>query len=189
MHNQKENVLAKVAALLSEQQIIWALGGSMLLHCNGVTDNVESIELVVVPEDFEKLDQVLSPLGEKRPRVPSPFYATRFFSEYIIDGVEFDVMSGLMLHFKGFLYRYQFGRSAIVAMLPVGEVFVPCTALEDWYVLYQMMPWRHDRVEALERYFASHGPQHPERFSVLRQQPLPPAVLTSILRFLGLARA
>lgn len=189
MPYEKEAVLAKVATLLSEQEITWALGGSMLLYHSGVTDKVETIELVVVPDDFNRLDAVLSALGEKLPRVPSQFYATRFFNKYVIDGLEFAVMSGLMLHFKGFLYRYRFNREAIVSMLPIGDVFIPCTALEDWYVLYQMMPWRQDRVEALELYFASHGLQHPERFDVLRRQPLPPAVLTSILRFIGLARA
>lgn len=189
MHDHKKMVLAKVATLLSKDEITWALGGSMLLYCNGITDTVDSIELVVVSEHFKKVDSILSKLGQKLPRVPSSFYATRFFNEYVIDGVEFYVMSGLMLHFKGFLYRYHFDKSNIVSMLPVGDVFIPCTALEDWYVLYQMMPWRQDRVEALELYFASVGPRCPERFQVMRRQPLPPAVLTSILRFIGLARA
>ena len=98
-------------------------------------------------------------------------------------------MSGLMLHFKGFLYRYHFDRTNIVSMMPIQDVFVPCTALEDWYVLYQMMPSRQDRVDALERYFAANGLRHPDRFTILREQPLPPSVLTNVLRFVGLARA
>ncbi|NCB28661.1 MAG: hypothetical protein EOM63_02715 [Clostridia bacterium] len=187
MQAQQEVVLCKVAEQLSAANILWALGGSMLLCKNGIVDHSDDIDLILAPEDAPRADAILSSLGKKYPRVPTPSYATQFFHRYDIDGVHLTIISGLTLHYKGFLYRYQFDRDAIVSMQPVGHVYVPCTALEDWWVLYQMMPDRAERFLALDKYMSSHGVRYPERFGKLRRQPLPPAVLAGIRRLGSLA--
>lgn len=187
MLDAQMSALYKITKLLSENEVLWAIGGSILLRLSQVTQEADRIDVIISPEEIAKVDALLTPLGEKHTRVPSPHYATRFFCEYTIDGQQVHVMSGLTLHYKGFLYAYPFEKTSIVSMLPLEDIFVPCTALEDWYVLYQMMPWREERVKALEMYFRSKGPAHAERFAVLRRQPLPPAVFVNITRFLSLS--
>ena len=187
MQPEQERVLCDVAARLSEAGVIWALGSSMLLCKNGIIPESSDIDLILVPKDAPKADAILSSMGQKHPRVPTPNYVTQFFHKYDVSGVSVTLIAGMTLHYKGFLYRYLFDRDAIVSMQPLGGVYLPCTALEDWWVLYQMMPDRADRFAALDKYVSSHGIRYPERFSKLRRQPLPPAITAGIMRLVSLA--
>lgn len=187
MQLQQENVLCRIAASFDEQSIIWALGGPMLLCNEGILEECDIIDILLMPQDIKKADALLSSLGEKHPRVPAPAYVSQFFHTYTIDGVFVNLVSGMTLHYKGFLFRYPFDKSAIVSMQPMQGLYIPCTAPEDWWVLYQMMPDRADRYAAVDKYLSSRGLRYPERFDKLRRQPLPPAILAGIYRLSSLA--
>lgn len=181
MLKTNKQVLVRIAEAFCTQEILWALGGVTLLACSGIDIEAERLDLIIDSADIAKVDLLLSAWGEAHPRVPSPRYASRFYCRYTIEGADVHVMSGLVLRDKGFLYTYRFDRETIASMLPVENVYIPCTALEDWYILYQMMPWRETRVKALREYFLQNGVARPERFAAMRRhQPLPPAVLASI---------
>lgn len=186
MPDTQMKVLANIARLFSEEKVLWALGGSTLLYMHKIVEHTDRIKLIITPEGAAAADAILSRIGEKHPRVPSRHYATQFFSEYTIEGQTVFIISGMTLHYKGFLYSYPFGRESIVAMLPLDGIYIPATAIEDWYVLYQMMPNREQRVASIEKHFATHGLMHPERFEALRHQPIPPVVIANIGRFRSL---
>lgn len=187
LQSQQEAVLCRIATQFSEAEVLWALGGPMLLSQEGIIEKCEIIDLLLDPQDIAKADEILTAMGEKLPRVPIPIYVSQFFHTYIVGDVYVNLISGLTLHRNGFLFRYPFDRNAIVSMQPLQNVYIPCTAPEDWWVLYQLMPDREAYFEALDKFLSSRGPRYPERFEVLRRQPLPPAILAGMNRFACLA--
>lgn len=188
MLHPQDAALCKIAKLLSEKEVFWAVGGATLLRLRGVADDSPRISLIISTEDMRTVDELFCSIGQAYPRELSPNFASRFFCRYTIDGQEVDVVSGLTLHYKGFFLTYPFRRDSIVSMQRLADdVYVPLMALEDWYVLFQMMPHCDGQVQAIERYFASVGLQFPERFDVMRQRSLPPAVIASILHWTSMS--
>ena len=79
MQAQQEVDLCKVAQQLSSANILWALGGSMLLCKNGIVDHSDDIDLILAPEDAPRADAILSSLGKKFPRIKSANKARQLF--------------------------------------------------------------------------------------------------------------
>lgn len=181
-------ILGRIAALLSQYSVLWAVGGATMLRLRGVIPKSKHITILVSAQDAPTVHTVFTQIGQAHTRELSPNYASRFFCRYTIEGEEMQVISGMMLHYKGFLFTYPFDRNAITRMCPVDDVFVPLTAIEDWYVLYQMMPGREQSIDAIEHYFAENGLVNPERFEVMRRNALPPAVIASIFRWTSMLR-
>lgn len=180
---QQDTILEMVAQLLDDKQILWAVGGTTLLRLYGITKESNHITILISSKDIKMVDRLLSSVGQKHPRELSPSYASRYYCRYTVQNQEVQVISGMALHYKGFLFTYPFARQSICQMCRLRNVALPMMAIEDWYVLYQMMPGRETAVENIEHYFATHGLQNPDRFESMRRYPLPPAVIASILRW------
>ena len=98
---------------------------------------------------------VLNNLGTKHKEKENKGYATRYFYEYTIDEVGIDIMSGLALvHERGIFY-HSFDLYSISKTKVIHKTAVPFASLEDWYVLYQLIPDREEKVEKIERYLSS----------------------------------
>ena len=90
--NGKIFVLKKIAHILNENNITWALGASMMLYFRNVTDTFHDIDLMVCNEDAIKTKEILSSIGVLQPQNPNSKYQTKEFLEYVIDDVDVDVM-------------------------------------------------------------------------------------------------
>lgn len=184
--NQK-SVLQRIATEFSNHELTWALGGPVLLGIQGVFDAVEPIGIMITSQGVKKADEILCDMGEKQPRIPASGYISQFFHVYIIDGVQFSLICGMAVRNKGYLFSYNFNKDAIVNMAKIGDVYVPCTSLEDWWILYQMIPHREDLFDIIDRYFHSNGMVYQNRFQIMKTQPLPPSILVRIQRLYSLA--
>ena len=182
---QKLKVLQRVACELNAAGGVWGVGASLLMYFHGMSDHFNDIDLVVSEADVEKVDALLASMGEKCARGPSGVYTTRYFYEYVIEGVELDVMGGFGICNEGVSYRYEFGPAALAGTRMVNDEPVPLIALEDWYLLYQLMPQRQAKVLLLEQHLRQPGCLNIAHLQALLQAELPQAVRQRVNQLLG----
>lgn len=151
-----ENCLIRVAKTLNEENIRWALGASLLLYYKGLVPRANDIDIVIAFEDVERAEVVLGKLGAKEPPNPNKSYATRYFAEYSIDGVDVDVMAGFRIISDGKVVEYVPDPETFES-LTLEEAAIHLCPLEDWYVLYLLMPHREERVATIREHFLENG--------------------------------
>lgn len=179
------NTLAFIGAKLNQEKVTWAVGASILLNYHGLIDAPHDIDLLVSLEDIEKVDVLLSRLGEKLRREKTDNYSTEYFYEYEINGVDIDVMSGLKINFEGGTFSYAFDSSSVAEVIKISDVDIPLMSLEDWFVIYQLIPNREVKVNLIETYFIEHGLKNPQILEKALTSDLPQGVRTRIKRVMG----
>lgn len=153
--------LSMIGKVLNEDNIQWALGASLLLNRYGLENEPQDIDLFVELKSSQKVNDLLATLGKRIDVAKSSLYATKTFYRYDVKGVGIDVMGGFQIRHPRGVYRYHFDEYSIVEKQWIHGVEIPLTALEDWYILYQLLPNREAKVERIEDYFQTEGIQHP----------------------------
>ncbi|MBZ9633887.1 nucleotidyltransferase family protein [Clostridium sp. FP1] len=144
--------LSYIGEKLNENGVVWAVGASILLHHYGLIDNPNDIDILVDLNDIEKADKILKSIGEKKVREKSDTYSTKYFYEYVVHGVDIDLMAGLSINYKNGIYEYLFNHTSISEYKKINGVNIPLSSLEDWYVIYQLIPSREVKVKMIEDY-------------------------------------
>ena len=147
-------VLAKAAQALNKAGVVWGVGASALLYLLGLVDTYNDIDLIVAAEHETAARLALEGLGAQAqpPAPPSATYETGSFVEYQLDGVDFDLLCDFTIRRKDATYRYPFGRERVAEWVDVQGVRAPLCPLEDWYVLYLLMPGRQKRATVIGKY-------------------------------------
>lgn len=151
-----ENCLIKIAKELNAQNIGWALGASMLLYYKGLIPKANDLDLVIALDDVERAEHVLTSLGKKQPENPHSDYATRYFGEFIIEGVDVDVIAGFRIVTGDTTIEYVPDPKTFETLVLQGETIHLCP-LEDWYVLYLLMSNREERAATIKEHFFRTG--------------------------------
>ncbi len=146
------DTLVHIAKVLNAAGILWGLGGSQLLYQHGLITHPRDIDIMVAKSDIEKADAALSGLGKKLFWEMTAPYETYRFLEYIIASDEVDVMCGFSIRHSQGLYSHTFDAASVSGFSCIGGVSVPLMALEDWYVLYQLIPDREAKVLLIENH-------------------------------------
>lgn len=169
------DVLCKISKELNKENILWGVGASLLLNQYGLSEDPKDIDLLVSLKDIHKCNEILSKLGTKRVSKMSLNYATEYFLEYVIDDYDIDVMSGLMLNHVEGSYSHCFDEKSIIEFKCINGIEVPFTTLEEWYVIYQLIPGREKKVDKIEKYFIDNGLKNvlPLKRMLLRNLPKP----------------
>jgi hypothetical protein len=143
--------LAKAARYLNGAGINWALGASALLWLEGVSGTFHDFDLLIAPGQMAAARQAMRECGatQQPPPPPNPAYATLDFSEFLLDGAEFDLLCGFAIRYEGKVYRYPFDTARIAKTVPLLGESVPLCPLADWVVLYLLMPSRADKADAI----------------------------------------
>ena len=155
------NTLSYIGKKLNEERIVWAVGASILLNHYGLIDKPNDIDILVDLKDIEKADKVLKNIGEKIVWEKTETYSTKHFYEYVVNGFDVDVMAGLSINYDNGTFKYIFDQSSISEITIINGVNIPLTSLEDWYVIYQLIPNREVKVSVIENYLSSNGIKKP----------------------------
>ncbi len=157
-------VLNILADKLNKENVTWGIGASVMLHHYGLVAMPNDIDILVEEKDIEKVDSIIKEMGEKKPLNPMKTYSTKYFYEYEVQGVDIDVMAGFIINHEEGNYEYTFHKDSLIFERlnhtnndPSGEhsldnITLPFTTLEDWYVLYQLIPGREKKVQLIEDY-------------------------------------
>lgn len=155
------NILSYIGEKLNKSNIVWAVGASILLNQFGFIEKPNDIDIFVDIKDIERADEILKNIGEKKKWEKTATYATKYFYEYVIDGVGVDVMSGFAVNHNSGVFEYTFDHNSISEFKVINGVRIPFTSLEDWYVIYQLIPNRESKVKIIEKYLLSNGINKP----------------------------
>lgn len=173
-----EQVLEKVVACLQHERIHFGIGGSLLLAHHGLPVTARDIDLVVALADAERAVLLLSEMGTVLEQDETSLYATEVFQEFIIEGIDIDLMSGLQVRHDEGVFVYPFAEQTI------NETGLPFMSLVDWYVIYQLIPGREQKVTMIEDVFTKQEVDR-ERLEQLRRRVLPKAVRNRIDQWLN----
>lgn len=168
-----EQVLYRLADSLNGAEVTWAIGASLLLVRHGLIDYANDIDLLVKPDEIGKVKTCLDELGACPTNNPSNkeltierstiTYLTHHFLEYQLDGIDIDIMADFSIGLvSGQIYRLELDQMAIVEQIDVKGHQLYYSALEDWWLAYQLIPGRQKRIEQLTAYFEKEGMMHPE---------------------------
>lgn len=189
-------VLNMVADKLNKENITWGIGASVMLHHYGLVSMPNDIDILVDIKDIENVDSILKEIGEKKPLNPMKIYSTKYFYEYEVQGVDIDVMAGFIINHEGGSYEYTFHKDSLVFAKvnglvndPSGEhslnnIILPFTTLEDWYILYQLIPGRENKVQLIEDYLKAKGTCRVDILKRALNQQLPYKVEKRIKQFI-----
>jgi hypothetical protein len=178
------DTLAEVAGALNREDVRWGVGGSVLLQHFGLESHPHDIDIMVAEKDADGVALVLDGLGIRRTGAEQGSYVTFRFLEYVVDGTDIDVMAGFGIRHSAGIYLYAFDERAVTDSMPAGTAVVPLTALEDWYVLYQLMAGREQRIRVIEDYLTAMGSAHVQLLERALEQRLPPDVRSRTERLL-----
>jgi len=176
------NTLSCIGKKLNEEGIVWGVGASILLNHYGLVDKPNDIDILVELKLIEKADKVLKSMGEKIAGEKSDTYSTEYFYEYVVNGFDVDVMAGLSINYENGIFRYIFDESLISQIKIINGVNIPLTSLEDWYVIYQLIPNREIKVCMIESYLLSNGIENPHLLERALKGNLPNEVRDRIQR-------
>lgn len=148
--SKKLSVLKKVAILLNKNNIIWAVGASLLLYFKGITDNFQDIDIMVHEDDAAKAEALLTVIGALQPKIQNTQYKTKVFLEYVIDGVELDVMAGFTIVSNSAEHYFPLQKEDIKESMVLDGIAIPLQSVEVWKMYYALMG-REDKVRMIRR--------------------------------------
>lgn len=155
------NTLSYIGEKLNNSNIVWGVGASILLNQFGLIDKPNDIDIFIDIMDIEKADKILKSIGEKKMWKKTTIYSTKYFYEYIVEGIDVDVMGGFAVNYNNGVFKYTFDNNSISEYKVINGVNIPFTSLEDWYVIYQLIPKREPKVKMIEKYLLSNGIKNP----------------------------
>ena len=156
------NTLSIIGQKLNEENILWGVGASLLLNHYGLVDKPNDIDLLIAEGDIKKADEILQGLGVKEEKEETQIYGTKYFYEYTINKIGIDVMAGFRINTHEGTFKYIFDEKSVVDFTKINGVSIPLMALEDWYIIYQLIPGRQERVKMVGDYLLAHGIRHRE---------------------------
>lgn len=145
----KLKVFTKIAEALNREKIIWAVGGSLLLYFKKITTTFNDIDIMVSEKDIDRAGQLLSSYGTCIKGGPSNRYKTKHYIKYVIDDVEFDVISGFTIVSGGKEYYFPLEASDIKDSLLLNKTIIPLQSVNQWKNYYRLMD-RTDKVQMID---------------------------------------
>ena len=140
MENEKKlQTLKTIAHEFNRAGIAWAVGGSLLLFFHNITEEFHDIDLMVLSEDAEAARAILLPMGTLEPSHPKPQFRSKAFLEFLIGGVEVDVMAGFAIVKNGVLYDRSLMQNEITEYRILDGETVPLHSLAAWRRNYELM--------------------------------------------------
>ena len=140
MDSQKKiNVLIKIAHALNTANVTWALGGSMLLYLQNVTTEFHDIDLMVKCEQADTAKAILVKMGSLIPSKPKARFQTKTFLEFVIDGVDVDVMAGFVIVSNGIAHDCSLRKEDIAGYITLGNEKIPLQPVALWRRYYDLM--------------------------------------------------
>jgi hypothetical protein len=179
------DTLSYIAKELNAQGVLWGIGASIVLHHYSLVDSPNDIDILVDIKDIQNVDMILENLGIKKLTEKIDTYSTRYFYEYVINAIDVDVMAGFTLNHSNGEYIYSFDHKSITSVTNMNGIDIPLTSLEDWYVIYQLIPGRENKVKIIEDYLLENGLKSPNLLNRALTKVLPEEVRFRIQNLLA----
>ncbi|TVY10819.1 hypothetical protein [Paenibacillus cremeus] len=105
---------------------------------------------------------------------PKEPFCTKHFYHMEIEGVEVDLLGLFGIRHADGIYRLDFRQEDIAGTTWADGQAVPLSTLEDWFVLYLLIPGKQEKADLIERYWLTQGgPVRRDRLAAALQEQLP----------------
>ncbi|THE11925.1 hypothetical protein E1I69_12995 [Bacillus timonensis] len=172
--------LREIVATVGERKIIWGVGGSLLLSFHGLVQHPNDIDLLVNEEDALWFNKKLELLGTSLEAKSLRPFRTSYFAKFRVGGFNVDSMGGFAIEHEEGVYRLPFDENSVVGRVEG----IPLCSLEDWYILYMLIPNRQDKAARIEEHFNKNGVKHPMLLARALNQPLPHEIKAKVEKLL-----
>ena len=142
-------VLTRLAALVNGEGIPWALGASGMLFLRGIASSFHDLDLMIRVEDASRVEVLLRTVGTLMPEKDSAGYGTKRFMEFVVDGVDVDVIAGFAIADGGRMHDCSFAPEQADAYATLGGERIPLHSLALWRRYYALMH-RWDKVRMID---------------------------------------
>lgn len=181
-------VLKQVAERLNKAEIVWGLGGSLLLKQKGLVEKANDIDLLIAERDVARAHELISEFGPGEQVGPNDPSYSQYFYQHRIGDVSLDLISVYRIRHNQGMYEVPFDDASINGYMQIDDVEVPLSSLEDWYAIYRLLPKKVGKPELIEGYWHQHGIERPDLLQRVLQGVLPDALRTRIETLLTIRR-
>ncbi|MCX6084553.1 MAG: hypothetical protein NT102_06275 [Caldiserica bacterium] len=152
------DALVEIGRALNQAGAHWGVGASVLLYYHCLVEKPHDIDIMIAEADADMVAAVLDGIGSETPGDPGrSLYSTTRFLEYLVDGTEVDIMAGFAIKHIGGTYVLPFDDWLVATTRTESGVTIQFMSLEDWYVIYQLIPGREAKVKLIEERLQSCG--------------------------------
>ena len=137
--DEKLLVLSSIAQKFNAAGITWAVGASALLYFHHIADEFHDLDIMVHEGDILAAKELLLPVGTLHPPAPEGQYATKYFFEFSIGGVEVDLIGGYAIRKDGVVHDCSLDASQITGSTTVNGQTVPLQSVQLWRRYYALM--------------------------------------------------
>jgi hypothetical protein len=176
------DILHTISNEFSKENITWGIGGSLLLYFHGITKKYNDIDILINEEDALKANSILSRIARRDEADTKAPFCTKYFYKYKTESISLDVIGGFGINHKEGTYWLDFNDSSVVSIY---EGRIPLSSLEDWYVLYQLIPGKDDKARLLEDYWRTRPVLHRKTLEGIMKRSIPKHIELKISKLLN----
>lgn len=144
---------------LNESNVLYGLGGSMMLKLRLFEIEPHDIDLFVSVEDYHQTMEIFREHTTQLVTTSKHPFKTLHFTSFSCEDITIDIMAGFRyLHLDG-TYTALFDKLSITGLVHTDNIEIPLMSLEEWYVLYSVMN-RNDKVEMIEKRWRNQNLEH-----------------------------
>ncbi len=136
--DKKLKVLEKIAKLLNDNNITFALGASCMLYFKNIVSEFNDIDIMILEEDANKVKELFLKIGDLNDKADNTGYKTKAFMEFVIEEIEIDVIAGFTITKENKDYYLPLNPEKI-ENISYKNTIIPLDNIEDWLYYYKLM--------------------------------------------------
>ena len=149
-YSNRFRALKKIVPAFNKEKILYAFTCSFGLFLDGIVDDFHDFDILVAPQSFEAVCDILSQIGNRKTYDKDPSRAGCFrsigFAEFEVDGIDVDVICEFGFTTFDSVYQYHF-RDTERHFVRIGEMSLPVVQEEAQFIFYAMMTgWQAQRA-------------------------------------------
>ena len=134
----KLDTLSKLAAEFNKENLVWAVGASLLLYFKGYVEEFNDLDIMVTGDDALKMEAILSSFGNLQPSTKENF-ETKYFRKFAVNGVEVDMIGGFAIVSSGMVHDCDLRTEQIAEFVTVNGQEIPLHSVALWRTYYALM--------------------------------------------------
>lgn len=140
--------LESVIKILNENEIRCGIGGSYLLQLYDLCDEPQDVDFWVEPDDMQKVRMLFKDYDEIIEKIQLP---AKYHYKFRYIDIDIDFVACFMTHPNQHKYIYNIRPENIEIITTSDGMDIPCTSLEDWYVVYKLLK-RENKASLIEKF-------------------------------------
>lgn len=152
-----EKDLMVVCNEFNKNNILYAVGFSFALKQYGLVDKVNDIDIIVSAKDLDKAKKIMDKIAKPSNEIILNDQLESYLIQYKIGKTKIELLSDIKIKFGRGVYKMIFDEKSVQKKINIEGVTVPLLALEELYVIYQLIKGKEDKAEKIEIYLKQKG--------------------------------